>query len=109
MFGFLGEKLIPSISTSLSASYYFHQKNISKKRAKCLHNSIYPLIFAPRLRNDVNMVTVVQLVRASDCGSECRGFESHLPPAKKRKFERIFLFFCYCPNNPPKGGNVESM
>ena len=48
MFGFLGEKLIPSISTSLSASYYFHQKNISKKRAKCLHNSIYPLIFAPR-------------------------------------------------------------
>ena len=50
------------------------------------------------------MVAVVQLVRASDCGSECRGFESHLPPAKKRKFERIFLFFCYCPNNPPKGG-----
>ena len=44
-----------------------------------------------------------------DCGSEDRGFESHLPPAKKRKFERIFLFFCYCPNNPPKGGNVESM
>ena len=39
------------------------------------------------------MVAVVQLVRASDCGSECRGFESHLPPAKKRKFERIFLFF----------------
>jgi hypothetical protein len=33
MFGFLGEKLIPSISTSLSASYYFHQKNISKKEA----------------------------------------------------------------------------
>ena len=27
-----------------------------------------------------NMVAVVQLVRASDCGSECRGFESHLPP-----------------------------
>ena len=27
-----------------------------------------------------NMVDVVQLVRASDCGSECRGFESHLPP-----------------------------
>ncbi len=26
-------------------------------------------IFAPRLRNDANMVTVVQLVRASDCGS----------------------------------------
>ncbi len=26
------------------------------------------------------MVTVVQLVRASDCGSECRGFESHQSP-----------------------------
>ena len=23
------------------------------------------------------MVTIVQSVRASDCGSECRGFESH--------------------------------
>ena len=41
-----------------------------------------------------NMVAVVQLVRASDCGSECRGFESHLPPAKKRKFSNDFpLFF----------------
>ena len=29
------------------------------------------------------MVDVVQLVRASDCGSECRGFESHPPPKKK--------------------------
>ena len=29
-----------------------------------------------------NMVDVVQLVRASDCGSECRGFESHRPPIK---------------------------
>ena len=29
------------------------------------------------------MVDVVQLVRASDCGSECRGFESHLPPSNK--------------------------
>ena len=26
------------------------------------------------------MVTVVQLVRASDCGSECRGFESLQSP-----------------------------
>ena len=37
-------------------------------------------IFAPRLRNDANMVTVVQLVRAPDCGSECRGFESLQSP-----------------------------
>ena len=29
-------------------------------------------------------VDVVQLVRMSDCGSEGRGFESHLPPEKIR-------------------------
>jgi hypothetical protein len=29
------------------------------------------------------MVVVAQLVRASDCGSECRGFESRLPPLSK--------------------------
>ena len=28
------------------------------------------------------MVPVVQLVRASDCGSECRGFESHRAPLR---------------------------
>ena len=39
------------------------------------------------------MVTVVQLVRASDCGSECRGFESLQSPPKKRKFKMNFLFF----------------
>ena len=27
------------------------------------------------------MVVVAQLVRALDCGSRCRGFESHLPPS----------------------------
>ena len=35
------------------------------------------IIFAP-----VKMVDVAQLVRASDCGSEGRGFEPHLPPGK---------------------------
>ena len=29
------------------------------------------------------MVVVAQSVRASDCGSEGRGFESHLPPTCK--------------------------
>ncbi len=29
------------------------------------------------------MVVVAQLVRASDCGSEGRGFEPHLPPEIK--------------------------
>ena len=32
------------------------------------------------------MVGIVQLVRASDCGSECRGFESHYPPLKEESF-----------------------
>ena len=31
-------------------------------------------------RGVVDMVGVAQLVRASDCGSEGRGFESHYPP-----------------------------
>ena len=30
-----------------------------------------------REAQQTNMVTIVQSVRASDCGSECRGFESH--------------------------------
>ena len=29
------------------------------------------------------MVDVAQLVRASDCGSEGRGFEPHLPPCQR--------------------------
>ena len=55
MFGFLGEKLIPPINTSLSAPYYFHQKNISKKKSKRF--SIFqfiPLLFAPRLRDNAS-------------------------------------------------------
>jgi hypothetical protein len=42
------------------------------------------------------MVVVAQLVRASDCGSEGRGFESHLPPKKNPKhllISRLGLFF----------------
>ena len=54
MFGFLGEKLIPPINTSLSAPYYFHQKIYLKKSAKDLHISINPLIFAPRLRDNAS-------------------------------------------------------
>ena len=37
-------------------------------------------LFVPlhsHLGDNPYMVTIVQLVRASDCGSECRGFESH--------------------------------
>ena len=46
------------------------------------------------------MVDVVQLVRASDCGSECRRFESGLPPQRntqkqgpvKQKIYRTYFF-----------------
>ncbi len=41
------------------------------------------------------MVAVVQLVRASDCGSECRGFESHLPPNRESNFKRGLTPFFY--------------
>ena len=34
--------------------------------------------FALAFERVINMVTIVQLVRASDCGSECRGFESQV-------------------------------
>ncbi len=41
------------------------------------------------------MVPIVQLVRASDCGSECRRFESDWAPFLKtlQVFEGSFLFF----------------
>ena len=35
------------------------------------------------------MVPVVQLVGASDCGSECRGFESHRAPNKIKSLQVI--------------------
>ena len=38
------------------------------------------------------MVVVAQLVRASVCGTEGRGFEPHLPPKKKR-VRKYSLFF----------------
>ncbi len=39
------------------------------------------------------MVVVAQLVRASVCGAEGRGFEPHHPPKSKSLFERRG-FFC---------------
>ncbi len=39
------------------------------------------------------MVDVVQLVRASDCGSECRGFEPHPPPKSVSLLNEIYAFF----------------
>ena len=44
------------------------------------------------------MVDVAQLVRVTDCGSEGRGFESHLPPKVQTKqkgveFSTPFVFY----------------
>ena len=52
-----------------------NDSNIWQFGRKCL-----PL--HPQNKIATNMVPVVQLVRASDCGSECRGFESHRAPCK---------------------------
>ena len=41
------------------------------------------------------MVDIAQLVSASDCGSEGRGFESHYPPQKKKRHPKGCLFFFF--------------
>ena len=46
------------------------------------------------------MVTVVQLVRASDCGSECRGFESHQSPSSHPSQLRVVRDFLFS-RSPP--------
>ena len=43
------------------------------------------------LHYESNMVVVAQLVRASVCGTEGRGFEPHLPPKKKSEKSGFFL------------------
>ena len=37
------------------------------------------------------MVVLAQLVRASVCGTEGRGFEPHIPPQKLRSREAFFI------------------
>ena len=39
------------------------------------------------------MVAIAQLVRASDCGSEGRGFEPHWLPTLRPWFFKVFLFW----------------
>ena len=50
-----------------------------------IHYSLLPLTS--------NMVDVAQLVSASDCGSEGRGFDSHHPPHKKYLPHKRKVFF----------------
>ena len=79
-------------------------KLFRKKSAKCLAVRKNLTTFAPanneqsseshqaylngrvaKFEDKVNMVPVVQLVRASDCGSECRRFESVRAPKQENK------------------------
>ena len=53
------------------------------------------------------MVPVVQLVRASDCGSECRGFESHRAPQKEDIAERQCLFFVRSANRTSPASSLR--
>ena len=41
------------------------------------------------------MVPLVQLVRASDCGSECHGFESHRAPKEVPIVTRLSELFAF--------------
>ncbi len=50
-----------------------------------------------KLGVSVNTVELAQLVRASDCGSEGRGFEPHIPPhmhnqASGQWFRSLFFY-----------------
>ena len=56
-----------------------------KKFSKNLQYQKKNTTFALLLKTEAHMVAVVQLVRASDCGSECRGFESHRPPQEMNR------------------------
>ena len=70
---------------------------MEKKRQNICNIKDYPYL-CTAFKKCNNMVTVVQLVRASDCGSECRGFESLQSPKKKRNFSDDFpLFLLYTP------------
>ena len=60
----------------MSTIYTFLRKN----KRKYLVVSKFLTTFAPA---KANMVPVVQLVRASDCGSECRRFEPDRAPSQK--------------------------
>ncbi len=42
------------------------------------------------------MVRLAQLVRASDCGSEGRGFETHISPLKNRDAAYTMQHPCFC-------------
>ena len=80
---------------------------MEKKRQNICNIKDYPYL-CTAFKKCNNMVTVVQLVRASDCGSECRGFESLQSPKKKRNFSDDFpLFLLYTPFTGTQGSGVN--
>ena len=65
-------------------------KNLLEKTSPFRKNVVF-------LQPQTQMVGVAQLVRVPDCGSEGRGFESHLPPRKEEVLLSLFfLFICVC-------------
>ena len=80
---------------------------MKKKRQNICNIKDYPYL-CTAFKKCNNMVTVVQLVRASDCGSECRGFESLQSPKKKRNFSDDFpLFLLYTPFTGTQGSGIN--
>lgn len=65
-------------------------KNFVQKMSTFRKNVVF---LQPISREWKQMVGVAQLVRVPDCGSEGRGFESHLPPKTREVLES--LFFCF--------------
>ena len=55
------------------------------------------------------MVPVVQVFRASDCGSECRRFESDQAPTKSFAFAKLFLFIYTLPFEKEEQSEKEGM
>ena len=53
------------------------------------------------------MVDIAQLVSASDCGSEGRGFESHYPPHKKETSSFRMRFFLFDDGFEPSNATVR--
>ena len=52
---------------------------------------------SPGAQNDhsdnIKLVAVAQLVRASVCGTEGRGFESRQPPQRKRNLTKVRFYY----------------
>lgn len=55
------------------------------------------------------MVVVAQLVRASVCGTEGRGFEPHLPPKRMKPDEECHPAFLYSPHPGNVAMETETM